>query len=96
MGGIEIQLSEVGIILLYNWLCSYYIYEKIHEKTKMKSDDLLFNHQCEKDVYNEFQLLGEINNLFLSIFTQANIDLIIWLLYLMYFIHLSQKQKHFS
>jgi len=34
----------------------------------MKADDLIFNNQCEKDVYNEYQLLGEMTNLILSIF----------------------------
>jgi hypothetical protein len=34
----------------------------------MKADDLIFNNQCEKDVYNKYQLLGEMTNLILSIF----------------------------
>jgi len=45
----------------------------IYEKTTMKADDLISNNQCEKDVYNEYQLLGEITNLFLSIFTNTQI-----------------------
>ena len=40
----------------------------IYEKTTMKADDLIFNNQCEKNVYNEYQLLGEMTNLILSIF----------------------------
>ena len=40
----------------------------IYEKTTIKADDLIFNNQCEKYVYNEYQLLGEMTNLILSIF----------------------------
>ena len=41
----------------------------------MKADDLIFNNQCEKNVYNEYQLLGEMTNLILSIFINTTINL---------------------
>ena len=47
----------------------------IYEKTTMKADDLIFNNQCEKNVYNEYQLLGEMTNLILSIFINTTINL---------------------
>jgi hypothetical protein len=63
-----IKTNEFSIFILslqkYSIGCSIMIYEK----TTMKADDLIFNNQCEKYVYNENQLLGEMTNLILSIF----------------------------
>jgi hypothetical protein len=57
----HIKTNEFSIFILslqkYSIGCEAIM---IYEKTTMKADDLIFNNQCEKYVYNENQLLGRI------------------------------------
>jgi hypothetical protein len=70
------KTNEFSIVYLHcNIPLAVKLLKLIYEKTTMKADDLIFNNQCEKNVYNEYQLLGEMTNLILSIFINTTINL---------------------